>query len=175
LFRKGGGCARRHSAPRLCGNSVHAPAACAPLLLSHRPLWLRARSYAVYAVLAFQILAWGYITQNPTPRLQRKAWLDMVIYGCYVSLPLAAGLACLGSTATPRLRVHARGPATGQAMDVVGLIGTNRGMAGFSMVPWIVAAVAKLVNLIAESIYGAVGHYTLFIVSLVFTHWGAHM
>lgn len=59
-------------------------------------------------------------------------------------------------------------------MDVVGLIGTNRGMAGFSMVPWIVAAVAKLVNLIAESIYGAVGHYTLFIVSLVFTHWGAH-
>ena len=95
---------------------MHAPAACAPLLLSHRPPWLRARSYAVYAVLTFQILAWGYITQNPTPRLQRKAWLDMVIYGCYVSLPHAAGLACLGSTATPRLRVHARGPATGQAM-----------------------------------------------------------
>ena len=59
-------------------------------------------------------------------------------------------------------------------MDAVGLVSTNRGLAGYSMVPWIVAAVAKLVNLISESIYGAVGHYTLFIVSLVFTHWGAH-
>ena len=62
----------------------------------------------------------------------------------------------------------------GQTMDAVALIGTNRGLAGYSMVPWIVAAVAKLVNLVMESIYGAVGHYTLFIVSLVFTHWGTH-
>ena len=54
------------------------------------------------------------------------------------------------------------------------LIGTNRGLAGYSMVPWIVASVAKLANLVMESIYGAVGHYTLFIVSLVFTHWGTH-
>jgi hypothetical protein len=55
---------------------------------------------------------------------------------------------------------------------VVALIGTNRGLAGYSMVPWIIASVAKLANLVMESIYGAVGHYTLFIVSLVFTHWG---
>ena len=53
---------------------------------------LRARSYAVYAVFAVQILSWTYIIQSPTPRLQRKAWLDMVLYGCYVSQPLAAPL-----------------------------------------------------------------------------------
>lgn len=57
---------------------------------------------------------------------------------------------------------------------MVALIGTNRGLAGYSMVPWIIASVAKLANLVMESIYGAVGHYTLFIVSLVFTHWGTH-
>ena len=56
---------------------------------------------------------------------------------------------------------------------MVALIGTNRGLASYSMAPWIVAAAAKLANLVMESIYGAVGHYTLFIVSLVFSHWGA--
>ncbi len=59
------------------------------LSLSHRLPWFRARSYAVYAVYAVQVLAWVYITSDPTPRLQRKAWLDMVIYGCYVSLLLS--------------------------------------------------------------------------------------
>ena len=73
--------------PPLYQKMPRAPPARAPLSLSHRPPCLRACSYSVYAVLALQILAWIYITQDPTPRLQRKAWLDMVIYGCYVSLP----------------------------------------------------------------------------------------
>lgn len=64
------------------------------------------RSWAVYGVLIVQMLSWIYISQDPTPRLKRKAWLDFVIYGCYVSAARSPSRASW----PPAARLHRAAP-----------------------------------------------------------------
>jgi hypothetical protein len=81
----------------------------------------------------------------------------------------------LPSRRVSRSGAHIAGAAAAapQASHLIAMTACAVGTYTTSIVPWIVAGVVKVVALVMESIYGAVGHRTAYIVTIVISHWGA--